>query len=112
MLASLLGILFPKRLKRLSYFVRFLGLFLGVYFIIFLSQNIVTMSAICSGFLAYILVFCIIPRARDCGLPVWIALLIFVPVISIFPMFVLFFKRTRLPKEEQPMPSEIDQVPV
>jgi hypothetical protein len=45
----------------------------------------------------YFIGFCALPRARDCGLPLWTILLFLIPVANAIPTIALFFSRTRLP---------------
>ncbi len=93
---SILDFFFPRQLARLSYLIRFC-LIATAMFMVFMRENTGPDSA--PGFFHALLViywigFCIIPRAKDCGVSYWALLVLLVPVINIFPALVLFFKRS------------------
>ncbi len=89
-------LVFPYRLGRLSYFVRFWLMIALEYYVLLGFHNPSLGGIVILALLAYMLTFCLMPRARDCGLPIWVTFLIFAPVICLFPMIVLWFKRSRL----------------
>jgi uncharacterized membrane protein YhaH (DUF805 family) len=91
----LIEFLFPKRLARLSYFIRLL-LCDGLIF--FLYQDFSGEGA--TGNVAFIVVvlyacfFVMLPRIRDIGMSAWWLILAFIPYISAFLGIALLFRRT------------------
>jgi len=92
------SMLVPRKIGRISFFVRLLLYLLVEDWIILNTQgewwyltSLIT--------LGYFLRFIAVPRARDCGLPDWVVLLLIVPVVSFIPLSILLFSRTRLSQE-------------
>ena len=90
MLSLFRDFFFPHRLQRLSHIIRF---WLCFALILWLSlQRPVTPLqglGVVLGLL-YLILFCIAPRARDSGLPVWTSWLFLVPAVNIILVYALF----------------------
>ncbi len=94
--------LFPKRLRRLSYFLRAFPLNL---FVVAATARLDQATPFTSGdilfcagaFLLgiYGVVFVYLPRIRDCELPAWTLILAFIPYVSSFFGILLLFKDSR-----------------
>jgi len=107
-LALIKDTVLPRKLGRISFCVR-LVLYLLVAYWLFLdnSQREIPLL-IPLIFFGYFLPFVALPRARDCGMPTWMILILMIPVFSTIPLFMLLFTRGRLsvelPKDEVPIP--------
>jgi apolipoprotein N-acyltransferase len=109
---AIVDFVFPRRLARLSYFIRLWLITIVLYWMLF-NENPQPYGS--PGFfhailLVYWIAFCIIPRAKDCGLSYWLLLLLLVPGPNLFPALVLFFKRTRLDSAKVKELTEFEQV--
>jgi uncharacterized membrane protein YhaH (DUF805 family) len=90
-----LEFLFPKRLARLSYFIREL-LCEGVVFYLFQDEWGSTPFGIAAiiAMTVYSSLFVILPRIRDIGMQTWWIVLAFIPYVSAFLGVALLFRRT------------------
>ncbi len=55
--------------------------------------------------------FCLVPRARDCRMPFWLLIFMFVPILCAVPMMILLFKSSRLPREAYSIEDDQVEVP-
>ena len=100
-------LLFPRKLRRIAFFVRLVAYLLFAYWLLFNSPNefYLINSLVVLG---YFLPFVAAPRARDCGLPLWMIFVLLIPVFSAIPLIMLLFTRSHLsdelPKQETPIP--------
>ena len=97
----------PRKLGRISFFARLVVYVLLTYWILFNIQDDFALLNLLI-FLGYLLPFVAMPRARDCGLPTWIVLILIIPVFSLIPLVMLLFSKSRLsieePKQEPSIP--------
>src|ERR1700734_3215260 len=98
MFRQIIEFVLPVRLRRLSFFVRFFLVLFSAYASIISFQSHLVAGLLDLACLAYLIAYCAIPRARDCGLSPWFTLLLFIPVVCAIPMLVLTFKRTQVPR--------------
>jgi hypothetical protein len=89
--------LFPRKIGRLSYFIR--ALLCCACFYPALSEGefaLNTATLIAIGVAVYQFFFVVLPRARDCALPLWCLFGLFIPIVNAGLSLVLLFKRTRI----------------
>jgi uncharacterized membrane protein YhaH (DUF805 family) len=98
MIAMLQDFFFPKRLSRLPYFIRFiLFKLVDVSFYATDFKDIPWYYTLFYLLLLYYTIrYVVVPRARDCGWPWWIALFVMVPFIGIVAGLALLFKPTNV----------------
>jgi hypothetical protein len=85
---------FPRKLGRLSYFLRsgaFAFLFYGIMIDSDFSRGV--KLAIEAPLALYDFVFVIVPRARDCELNRWLLVAILIPGLNLVLSLILLFKK-------------------
>lgn len=96
-LAALLDLVFPRRLRRISHILRFvLCNALLVWLLLDASAGDHVSALLFFVVLLYFILFRLLPRARDAGLPGWVVLFYLVPALNIILVYALFFSRTAL----------------
>lgn len=101
MLSLLRDFFFPHRLQRIPHIIRFLFFVALAWWLILERPLALPLNALCLLLtLLYLILFCIAPRARDSGLPVWTSWLFLVPAVNIILVYALFFSRTKRPDLE------------
>ena len=92
------GLLFPQRLGALSFTNRVLVLYLVFACGVFIARLLPTNSnwtvtydfVFVVALLFYALYFAILPRVRDCGLPAWASIALFIPPVTVLAGIGLF----------------------
>src|SRR4051812_48071304 len=102
---------FPKRLARLSYFLRALACY-GAYLPIrdaVRSGHLPELS-VALVLVAYLMCFVILPRLRDVGMSAWWLAITPVPVANIFLSAILLFRRTNIRRSELFSPHNMPNI--
>lgn len=104
----MLDFFFPKRLHRLSYFLRVL-ITNGLLYFLESRSAVSDSSAWWPIFLtavAYQIAFILVPRIRDIGLNVWCWLIVLVPVADVIFGIILLFRAPVMAPRPKPAGTE------
>lgn len=108
----MLDLFFPRRLRRLGYFLRTIPLNMFILGGLMrvdvasppsMEDNLFRAGTVLLGL--YVVFFVYLPRVRDCGLPPWSLVLGLIPYVSSAYGVLLLFKRSRLSYFDTP-PAE------